>query len=246
MIMPATFAMLMAATSIGLADEPKKDAPTPPPPPPASSPAPNAQPTLDELLGIKPSTAPADAKPQDAPKPGDKVVATDENKAELDRLLTAEEMGDAFKQAVALMGDASTRLNDAKDPGVQTQRIQEDVIRRLDQLLASLNRQQQQQQQQQQSQQDQQQSQKNVPQQSRAQQQQQQQPQNGDGNNPADGPTLKAGKLNAELESARAAWGSLPARVREMLLQGSADRFSARHRALTEEYYKRLAEEAGK
>lgn len=154
-------------------------------------------------------------------------------------------MGDAFKQAVALMGDASTRLNDAKDPGVQTQRIQEDVIRRLDQLLASLDRQQQQQQQQQ-SQQQQQQSPKNVPQQSRSQAQQQQDPQKGDGNNPSDGPALKTGKLNAELESARAAWGTLPARVREMLLQGSADRFSARHRALTEEYYKRLAEEAGK
>lgn len=58
-----------------------------------------------------------------------------------------------------------------------------------------------------------------------------------------DGPPKQEGPLRPALDSARAAWGSLPARVRDMLLQGSDDPFSARYKAMTEAYYRRLAEE---
>ncbi len=44
---------------------------------------------------------------------------------------------------------------------------------------------------------------------------------------------------------AGAAWGNLPARLRDALLQGSGDVTSAKWEALTREYYKRLAEQPG-
>lgn len=213
----------------------------------------NAPQTLDELLGLKPTpAAPTSASgassPTTTPSSGVKPPAAtpDPNKADLDRILTAAEMGDAFKQAIALMGDASGRLSSHADPGLDTQRIQADVIRRLDQLLASLDQQQQQQQQQQGQGQPQEQQQQDAPGRPQQQQGQQQQAQSGDGNRTDMGPPRQDGSLKSEIESARAAWGALPARVRDMLLQGSSDRFSARYKTLTEEYYKRLAEESGK
>ncbi len=226
---------------------------------PAVAPKPvPAQPTLDDLLGIKPKPAPASEKPPSgkpvagekpatnasAEKPSMTDGAQDQSKTDLDRLLSAQEMGDALKQAIALMGDASTRLNDHADTGLGTQRVQEDVVKRLDQLLASLDKQKQQGQP------------SSSPQKPEPKQQpgpkkpgskQGEQPQpGGDGSQTRDGPTLQQGQLRPELESARAAWGSLPARVRDMLMQGTEDRFSARYKALTQEYYKRLAEENSK
>lgn len=227
---------------------------------PASTPSapPAAPPSLDELLGIKP------AKPSSAPTPGSDsqaaqdpaggpaVPAPDATKQALDRLLKGEEMGDAFQQAVALMDDAARRLTSSSDPGLETQRLQEDVIKRLDQLLSSLNQQQQsssssssssssQQQQQQQQQ---------KAQQQRSRQQsggtQPGEEGQGDGNRQDLGPGRQDGALNPPVESARSAWGNLPARIRDTLMQGSADRFSARYKQLTEEYYKRLAEQNSK
>ena len=146
-----------------------------------------------------------------------------------------------LKQAITLMGDAASRLTEHKDPGVGTQRVQEDVVKRLDQLLASLDKQQ--------SSSSSPQPQPKDPKQdpgpkkpSPGKPQAQPQP-NGDGMKDHAGPTLQQGQLRPELESARAAWGSLPARVRDMLMQGTEDRFSARYKAMTQEYYKRLAEE---
>lgn len=205
---------------------------TPDPKPQTQPPAP----TLDDLLGLTPDDKKAVPKPE-----------TPATNPDLDKLLTAQEMGDVFQQAISLMGDAAKRLDKQQDPGLDTQRVQESIVRKLDQLLASLEQQEQQQQQQQQSQQQQDQSEKSQPkpQQSKAQQQQQQQAQ-GENTGQENAPTLQEGKLNPQLDAAKAAWGSLPARVRDMLLQGASDRFSGRYRQLTEDYYKRLAEEASR
>lgn len=206
----------------------------PPVAPPTESPKPpdpkgDDLPSLDELLGIG----------------GDKPTTDDPAKAELDKLLSGKELGEAFQQAVTLMGDAAKRLGESSDTGVATQRLQEDALRKLDQLISSLDRQSQQQQQQQ-SQSQSQDDPRNSPRQRQQQQQQQQQTQQPAGGEPQehDGPTLQEGGLNPLLDSARAAWGALPARVREMLMQGSADRFSALYNKRTQEYYRRLAEES--
>lgn len=213
-------------------EEPQKPAPTPPP-----------VPSLDELLGTKPETSPNPTTPDELPP-----ELTDPSRADLDRLLKGQEIGEAFTEAVRLMSDAADRMEAGKDTGLTTQRVQEDIIRRLDQLLASMQRQQSssssssssssQQQQDKQSQ-------RNQPNQQRGQKKpgQDQQTNNGQGQRTDEGPPRQDGDLRPALDSARAAWGSLPERIREMLLQGSSDRFSAKYQALTEAYYKRLAEE---
>lgn len=242
----------LAATST-LAQQPDTKPPEKTAAKPAAAPPP-AQPSLDELLGIKPkpgdkpATTTTPAKPDEPAAPAD--AAPDQSKTDLDRLLSAQEISDAFKQAIALMGDASKRLNDHADNGLGTQRVQEDVVKRLDQLLASLDKQKQQGSP----------SSKPSPKNQDSESEpgaskpkpkpgpgesKQSQP-GGDGAQAQGGPTLQEGQLKPELESARAAWGSLPARIRAMLMQGTEDRFSARYKGLTQEYYKRLAEENSK
>lgn len=221
------------------APEPKTEPPEPATTQPAANPpkTPEPQPALpglDELLDLPPSSNPATA---DSGQP----APTDE---ELKRRLSAQEIGDAFKQAITLMGDAADRLETRKDPGLDTQRVQEDVLRKLDELISQLEQNSQQQQQQQQSSSQQK---RNDPSDQQAGKQQQQQSQNNQtGNEPGgqpEPPPFQEGALRPALESAPAAWGSLPARIRDMLLQGAGDRFSTTWERATEAYYRRLAEQ---
>ncbi len=205
----------------------------PAPPPDAAAPAPAASsstpparhnPTLDELLGLEPA-------PDRPGTPG----APDPAQAALDRQLSGGQAQDRFRLAVELMGESARRLGDAQDTGLGTQRMQESALRALDELIQS----QQQNAQQQQNQQQQQQQDQNAP----AQPQSSQQDARGDGDRRDDGPPRADGALNPPLESARAAWGALPERLRGALMQGTNDPFSSLYRAMTEQYYRRLAEE---
>ncbi len=214
-------------------------APTPPSSPPAPDPSPKPPandpglPSLDDLLGTG-----------DATKPGDTPVdPLDPNAIDLDRLLSGAEIGDAFKQAVTLMGDASKRLKDGKDASLTTQRVQESIVRRLDQLLSSIEQQQQQQQSSSSSQQpQQQQTPQNVPQQQ--QQDQPKQENQGDNKgNQSQPPGRRDAQIRPGLEAARSSWGQLPDRVRDLLVQGSSDRFSSMYESMTEAYYKKLAQQ---
>lgn len=197
---------------------------------------PGRVPTLDELLGLPPAGG-AGA--------GD---AGDESRRELEQRLLDTAVGDAFAQAVELIEASSQRLSGSGDVSVATQRVQEDALRKLDALLEQARQQQQQQQsssqRRQQREQTGQQQRAGRRQGERDQQQQaaQAQQQRGDASNQADAPGLRTGALRPGLDAARAAWGDLPARVRDALLQGTGERFSAAYEALTEEYYKRLAE----
>ncbi|GJQ30742.1 MAG: hypothetical protein HBSAPP03_26260 [Phycisphaerae bacterium] len=188
---------------------------------------PPAEPDLDVLLGLR--------------RPGE-VAPADPNAAqrERDRLLSPAEITDEFEKAVVLMDESSRRLAEAKDPGLDTQRLQEDTLRHLDKLIAdaqqrSRSRQQRQRQQQQQQQQS-------------SQQQQQQSSQSG--STPTDstqGGTPSVPRQDGQLNTPRAAdaasWGNLPEHVRQALTQGLSDRFSSLYQQMTEQYYRRLAEE---
>jgi hypothetical protein len=200
------------------ADPPQAEAP--PADEPAEKPAEDdAQgeddmPSLDELLGLE----------------GTEEAGPDAAQHELEQALSGEQLGDAFIQAVDLMGSVAQRIQAQKDTGVQTQRLQEDILRRLDQLISSMEQQQ---------------SSSSSSSSSSSQQQQQQQRSNGsESNEHATAPELQEGPLRPNLEPVTAAWGNLPARVRDQLLQGIDDRFSALYENMTEAYYKRLAEEA--
>ncbi|MBI1369698.1 MAG: hypothetical protein GC162_13715 [Planctomycetes bacterium] len=200
-----------------------------------------ADPTLDELLNIPVPTKPdAPAKP-DAPKSaapeGDKPIMPDVK-------VPGEDAGagDAFKLAVTDMRQAGEQIADAHDTGLDTQRTQERVIARLDQLISELSKQQQSSKKKPKDQQQDTGSQQN-------QQQQQQSQQQANSQEAAKDTTLdhgqvENGRLNDEpLTEKLSEWGNLPPRLRDQLLQGLEDRFSQLYRNMTERYYRRLGEQ---
>lgn len=203
---------------------------TPPPPTPTQP----STPSLDEMLGLakpkdKPATPPPDAKPA---IPG-----------ALDRALKGEEEGNELQRAVTLMSESAKRLESGKDTSIETQRVQEETVRLLDALVKKGNQKKnpQNKPQNQQQKQDQQQQQPNQSQQSQT-----DQTQPGQETSPS---VERGGTTNSLLrpgiDAARAAWGNLPQRVRQLLMQGSGDQFSKEYQRLTEEYYKRLGESGG-
>lgn len=226
---------ILAILALGLAGqggahpghEPEQAAPAPQAPPASEDPIPD----LDDLLGL-PKTKPATPE---TPK------AADPARTELERELAGQRIDDQFKEAIVLMGDTASRLETGRDAGVQTQRLQEEVIKRLDMLIAAAKQQQQQQQQSSSQQQQQQQQQ---------QQAQQRQEAGAVAQSSADEPDEqgrrpggKTEPLREMLDAASAAWGALPPRVREALLQGGDEQFSSMYEAMTEQYYRRLAEQ---
>lgn len=201
-------------------DEPKKDEPKKDEPP---------TPDLDELLGL-----PKSDKPREA---------TDPAKENLDDALSPERQSEAFGEAIELMKRSATRISKGGDVGIDTQRLQQDAVRRLDQLIAAAKQNSQRQQKKQQQQQQDQQQQQQQQQQDQNQQQQRNQAK-GQESNAINPPGRQDGPGNAA-PAPGATWGGLPDRVRQALTEGLSDRFSSMYRTLTEDYYRRLAEQPG-
>lgn len=214
-------AILLLGAPAAIAQDASPPGAQPTPPPPSQDP-----PSLDELLDLEPE--PADEGAED---PASRDLA---------RRLSDEELAQEFQAAVQLMGETADRLDNHRDTGLTTQRLQEDVVRKLDMLISQAARRQQQQQQQQS------QSRRNQDSQSQQPQDRQQNSANAgaqQNNGMVDPPARRDGELGALPTAGGAAWGALPERIRDALLQGRADRFSAMYRSMTEEYYRRLAEE---
>jgi len=204
------------------------------------------EPSLDDLLDIpKKSTTPDKDKPADKPK-DDTTLPIDPQVTEPE--LSPEEAADAFKTAVADMTVVADRLNGDRDAGLDTQRMQESILARLDKVLAAAKKQQNQggkgggksgqnKPQQQQS---------GNRQNAGKQGAQQQASSRQNGKQSAHGGT-KGDVAGHESDPNNAdpgdAWGHLPPRLRDELIQGRDDRFSATYKSLTQEYYRRLAEE---
>jgi len=181
---------------------------------------PKRVPSLDELLGLPEPTESEDTRL-------------------IDEALTAQQAGEAFAQAVGLMGGVADRIGTNNDTGLTTQRMQEEIIRKLEQVIES-------------AQQNQNSSGGGSSSSSSSQQQQQpnQQSQQGnaqaqgsgepsDGSSPPGSTDVGANNLSA----AHAKWGHLPERLRDALSQGLDEPYSQLYRRLTEQYYKALAED---
>ncbi|MEN0019248.1 MAG: hypothetical protein AAF747_00025 [Planctomycetota bacterium] len=236
---PAWLALVVAA---GLATaQPATEPQAEPAEEPAEEPAADQPlPGLDELLGLD----------EDEAEPGTDEVADEGADDYVDRALAGEDgrsQPERFERAVDLMSRAGARLGASRDAGLATQRIQEDILRSLDDLIDEAQRRQQQQQQQQQGGQQQQGQQQSQPNQPRAQQQQGQQQESqqaqGEGEQESMPPGRQDGALNDPEAADLAAWGNLPARLRDALVQGTNETFSTLYRRMTEQYYRRLAEE---
>jgi hypothetical protein len=243
---------------------------------PASGAKPPATPpkSLDELLGI--GGAKGGSAEQPAPDDAARAAAEAERAARerLDKVLNDEQMRDLMREVVAGMR-RSAALLDEKESGTAVQRVQSETIARLDALIDSAQQRQQQRQQQsssssssssssqssgeQQQQQQQGQAQGDDEAQREAErraaeerrQRAEQQGQQGT-NAPGDpqGGTPKVDPADAAqggpLEQSEAEWGRLPARTREAVRQGLREKMSTTYRWWTEQYYRRIAEEARK
>ena len=198
------------------------------------------QPSLDDLLDLR---SPREGGPD---QPGDQSSPNEPRLPDVE--LAPADAADAFRAAVGAMNQVAWRLGDQHDAGPSTQRMQKEILRKLDQVIATAKKSQSQSsssgggQQQQGGQQD-----SGTPQlagQPKGGSQTQQSggtQENTESFSPGGvGPLGPDGRPLAEH---RAEWGNLPLRLREQLQEGYRERFSQIYRELTEAYYKRLAEQ---
>jgi hypothetical protein len=228
--------------------------PAPKEPPPSAEP-----PSLDDALGIG---------------DGKKPAAADDHAEELGRSLDGAKPRDILASALDDMRK-SARLLDENEAGLPTKRVQESVVRKLDELIATAQRMQQEKKNQQQSG-----SADGKPQQQKKKDSGKKQggseKEGADGNRdePRENGQQRGGRdaknqqadggkrrrdgdansneppenvdpttTDAQFDESRAEWGRLPPRVREAVRQGLRDPMSAAYRRLTQDYYRRLAEE---
>lgn len=196
----------------------------------SSQPEKDSPPSLDDLLGIG-----GDESARSAAE-----AARRDTQEELRRQLAETRITDALEVAFEKMSISAELLEEKLDSGLGTQRIQEEILAKLDELIDQARRQQlmamaspspsgssrgqtppadQS---------------KNAGRQSNA---------RSADSRTGGPPPRQDGDINRVLDETRSEWGHLPRRVRDMLLQGRNDRFSGLYRRLTEEYYRRLAEE---
>ena len=142
------------------------------------------------------------------------------------------------------MDQVASRLEDQHDLSLITQRLQEDILIKLDQVIESAKKnnsgsggKSSSSQQSSSSNQDQ-------------PNQQQQDAQQGQGNKSASDSgqeQMPAGASDAqpgdEIAPDGVRWGALPKRIRDALSQGIADEYSALYRRITEQYYRSLADD---
>ena len=189
------------------------------------------QPTLDELLGLEPP-------PSALEKNQDEASAQES----LAQMLQTPPSQHVFEQAITQMDEVSRRLGRSLDSGLETQRLQKQIIAKLEQVIAAARQQQ-----------------------SgssgsggsssgsarqadsgtsRISGQTSSQTSGGSAHGGQASPgNVKPGQSNQRgIEELRSEWGHLPPRLRDELSEGLRERFSAQYRTLTEAYYQRLAE----
>jgi hypothetical protein len=181
-------------------------------------------PSLDELLGLEPEAG-GPARPD-----GPIILPDDPDREALDRQLTQGEMTQTLEQAVDLMGQTAERIAASRDVGITTQRLQEDILARLDAVITAAEQQQNS-------------GSSSSSSSSSEQQQQQQQASQPGQQSQGEPPGGRDGALAPPVAPDGGVWGRLPPRLRDSLVQGSSDTFSSLYRRLTELYYQRLAEE---
>ncbi|MEL7087596.1 MAG: hypothetical protein AAGL98_04020 [Planctomycetota bacterium] len=216
------------------------------------------QPTLDELLDLVPAeTADGSAAPSDAApaRPASGEPATVDGMAER---LSGQEIADAFAQTVADMGKVAVRLDERDDPGLDTQRLQESILARLDQLIEAAEQQQPSSSSSSGSGSGKPSGNQDSSAQNAGQQPAGQQPgppgqqltagqASGNAENPGEFSPGSVGPVNpgqGAIDELREEWGALPPRLRDELSNGLDEPYSPVYRELTEAYYRRLAEEA--
>ena len=185
-------------------------------------------PSLDELLGLEDPMG----------------SSIDHDEIDIDSVLSPQQAGEALGDAINLMDRVATRLDQNGDVSLTTQRIQEDILRKLDQVIESAQNNQQGSGGSSSSSQSSSTSSQQQPDQQQAQQggQQQGAPGTDAGQDHVPGGTSDA-QPGTAIAPDGVSWGALPQRIRDALSQGLSDQYSDIYRSLTEEYYRSLAED---
>ncbi|MEM9347031.1 MAG: hypothetical protein AAGB26_10485 [Planctomycetota bacterium] len=89
------------------------------------------EPSIDDLLGLE-DDGPKEEPKADGPGETDPKLTRD-----LDKALTGQQAADQFAQAIEEMEEVAIRLGDESDPGIDTQRMQDEIILKLEQIIAS-------------------------------------------------------------------------------------------------------------
>ena len=239
-----------------------------------SAPAGSPPKSLDELLGL--GGGKSDAGEAPAADDAARAAAEAERAARerLAKVLNDEELRDLMREVVAGMRRSATLL-DGKESGTAVQRVQAETLARLDALIESAQQRQQQQRQQQSSSSSSSSSQSQSSGQQQGESQGQSQGEEESRREAArraaeearrraeeqarreaaasgdpQGGTPEADSADAvqggPLEQSEAEWGRLPARTREAVRQGLREKMSTTYKWWTEQYYRRIAEEARK
>ncbi|MEX1017889.1 MAG: hypothetical protein WDZ31_14205 [Phycisphaeraceae bacterium] len=212
------------------------------------------EPTLDELLDLEPGETDTETAPESpTADDGEPGVDLDEDVREM---LRGDAATDAFEQAVGQMDSVARRLGGDLDPGLVTQREQESILAKLEQVIEAAKQQQSSSQGGQGGEGQQQAREQDTGGQDLAQQGSQGQQGEGEGSQGSQsqgggehsgqaspGSVVDGEQHEGPLEELRREWGQLPPRLRDELSEGLQERFSPAYRSLTEAYYRRLAEE---
>lgn len=94
------------------------------------------EPSIDDLLGLD-DEEPGDKEEPDEPDPDDKDETDPKLTRDLDKALTGKQAADQFAQAIEEMEEVAIRLGEESDPGIDTQRMQDQIILKLEQIIAS-------------------------------------------------------------------------------------------------------------
>ncbi len=189
-------------------------------------------PSLDELLGLD----------EEGTADGAADAAARDSRQELDRALSGRELADAFVVALEKMEISADLLDVRFDAGLGTQRLQEEILARLDELIDAAKKQ--------------------MagcggpgmttsgsrgerPGEPPPSGRPGQSARSSSGENRGEGepPPPVQGDINTVIQESRSEWGHLPERVRDALRQGQGGYFSSLYKKLTQEYYIRLAEQ---
>lgn len=189
-------------------------------------------PTLDDLLG------PAE------PRPVPTMPTTPEG---IEDAISDETPADLLNAALDNMQMAARRLGRQFDVGEKTQSVQEEAIRKLDELIRQASQSSSSSSAQQQQASQPRQNEEGQSAQPQPGQQQPGQPQPTATMNPQDPGTTSGSvqgvlEISKPIEELRREWGSLPPRIRQELSESLSEPLSPSHRSQTEAYFKTLAE----
>ena len=223
------------------------------------------------LLGTDDQPDEGEGEPAEDGEPGDDPVVGEgegpELNRELERRLSGAEAADQFAQAIQDMAEAASRLGEDADAGIDTQRLQDDIILKLEQIISSAQNSEQQSSSSSSGQPGEPQTPREADQGGQPQPGQQpgegeqpgqgEQPGEGEGEQPGQGQQPgqgesasngepRRGEINEQAlsmeELREGEWGNLPPRLRDELAESLGESFNPVYRAVTEAYYRRLAE----